>query len=317
MTRRRKKKPAKVNFDKPDLPAPRATQTVKISFTQTTRPTPARADNTDAIGPNDAPRSKPVLKRVRNPDAVDIGDQNPVWLKDRGDVFFQMGDFASAANAYSAAISLDDDEYVATIAPRVAAYYSNRAACYLQLGKNRRCASDCDRALELHELATKGAEDKQDDKHLRTLCKLYARRAQALVGLGDVDEARRDYREAIACGVADSIEGITADLQRLDAVEIKQDADAAVKCGDYPKALELYARARDVDPSNPTLWSNAALCHLALEDNAMCDEACSRALELLTGAKGKGTSQSRAKVHLRRGAARLELKQFSSALEDY
>jgi dyslexia susceptibility 1 candidate gene 1 protein len=117
--RRRKKKTSEEMFDKSDLPPPRSANVVKISFTKTTRPTPARADNTDHIGPNDAPRSKPVLKRVHNPDVVDIGEQNPVWLKDRGDQYFALGDFASAANAYSAAISLDDDEYVATIAGRV------------------------------------------------------------------------------------------------------------------------------------------------------------------------------------------------------
>lgn len=315
---RRKKKASKVIFDRPDLPAPRAANTVKISFTQTTRPTPARADNTDKIGPNDAPRSKPVLKRVRNPDAVDIGEQNPVWLKDRGDQYFAVGDFSSAANAYSAAIALDDDEYVATIAARVATYYSNRAACYLQLGKHRKCASDCDRALELMELANSDADKQATEKMLRMMCKLHTRQAAALTHLGEVDEARRHYHDAIKHSPEDMIEGLQADLTRLGAIEIKQDADAAVKLGDFPKALQLYAHARKVDPENATLWSNAALCHLALKDNERCIEACTNALDLLnTSAKDKASRQTTAKVVLRRAAARLELKQVSSALEDY
>ena len=143
------------------------------------------------MGPNDAPRSKPVLKRVHNPDAVDIGEQNPVWLKDRGDQFFAKGDYSSAINAYTSAISLDDDEYVATQAGRVSAYYSNRSACYFQLGKHSKCASDCDRAIELLELSLAGSTEAPTDKTLRSMCKLYARRASSLGALGDVDEARR------------------------------------------------------------------------------------------------------------------------------
>merc|ERR1711939_918397 len=308
--RRKKKTSSKVIFDRPDLPPPRAANKVKISFTQTTRPTPARADNTDNIGPNDAPRSKPVLKRVRNPDAVDIGEQNPVWLKDRGDQYFAVGDFASAANAYSAAISLDDDEYVATIASRVCKYYSNRAACYLQLGKHRKCALDCDRAPELMQMANSEAIhcDKQQadaEATTRMMCKLHTRQATALTHLGDVEEARRHFQDAIKHSPEDMLKGLREDLSRLDAVDIKQDADAAVKMGDYVKALELYARARDIDPQNAALWSNAALCHLALQNNAGCVEACTNALKPLEASKGKDK------------VARLELKQIDGALEDY
>lgn len=317
LRRRRKKKVDKELFDKPDLPPPRAANPVRITFTQTTRPTPARADNPDQLGPNDAPRSKPVLKRVHNPDAVDIGEQNPVWLKDRGDQYFAIGDFASAANAYSAAISLDDDEYVGTIAGRVATYYSNRSACYFQMSKHQKCTSDCDRALELLELVNKGPATKADEKTLRSMCKLHARRAASLAFLGEVDEARRDYQQAILLSPEDMKHNLEGDLQRLDAVELKQDADAAVKLGHFPKAVELYAQARAVDPNNAALWSNTALCYLAMQNHEECIEACTNALQLLEASGDTSGHMAKVKTLLRRGTSRLELKQLHGALEDF
>lgn len=35
---------------------------------------------------------------------IDIEERNPVWLKDKGDHFFEKNDFKSAINAYSKAI---------------------------------------------------------------------------------------------------------------------------------------------------------------------------------------------------------------------
>lgn len=311
--RRRKKKTQDELFNAPNLPPPRAAKPVTITFTHTTRPTPARADNKDAVGPNDAPRSKPVLKRVHNPDAVDIGDQNPVWLKDRGDQYFSRGDFVSAVNAYTAAISLDDDEYVATIAERVATYYSNRAACYFQMSKYRKCVNDCDRALELMEMK-KGPTPSQ--KVIKTLCKLCARRAAAFGYLGEVEEARRDYHQAIAHATPEMVEQLTSDMQRLDAIEVKQEADAAVKSGAFEKALKLYSDAREIDSTNATLWSNAALCCFALHDHAGCVDACTHALEIMAKTSGDIQKQT-AKTHMRRAASLLELKRLTEALEDF
>jgi len=308
--RRRKKKTQEELFNAPNLPAPRAAKKVTITFTETTRPTPARADNSDAVGPNDAPRSKPVLKRVHNPDAVDIGDQNPVWLKDRGDQYFANGDYPSAVNAYTAAISLDDDEYVATIAERVASYYSNRSACYFQMAKYSKCVSDCDRAMELLEMK------KATAKQRKSLCKLSARRAGAFGLLGEVDEARRDYHAAIKYADEDKKAGLEADLARLDAIEVKEKADAAVKSGQFHEALELYAAAREIDSANSTLWSNAALCCFALHDHPGCVQACTQALELL-GQQGGSVAKLQAKTFMRRAASRLEMKQLEAALGDF
>ena len=38
---------------------------------------------------------------------IDIEEWNPVWLKDKGDHFFEKNDYKSAINAYSKAIEYD------------------------------------------------------------------------------------------------------------------------------------------------------------------------------------------------------------------
>jgi len=56
--------------------------------------------------------------------AGDVSEEDPVWLKAKGDDFFRSGDCRSAVNAYSAAIDADE---------QMTACYSNRSACFLKL----------------------------------------------------------------------------------------------------------------------------------------------------------------------------------------
>ncbi len=53
-----------------------------------------------------------------------MSEEDPVWLKAKGDDFFRAGDCRSALNAYSAALDADET---------MTACLSNRAACYLKL----------------------------------------------------------------------------------------------------------------------------------------------------------------------------------------
>lgn len=76
-------------------------------------------------------------------DVRDISEADPVWLKGKGDDFFRAGDYRGALNAYDASLQLSSDQ------PRC---LSNRAACYLALGRSSECADDCTKALGLLEV---------------------------------------------------------------------------------------------------------------------------------------------------------------------
>jgi len=304
-----------------NLPPPRCSNVVRMTFTKTTRPTPARADNADKLGPNDAPRSRPILKRLSNPDAVDIGEQNPDWLKDRGDKYVQMGDFQSAESAYSAAIALDDDQYVDTIAQKVASYYSNRALCYMQLTRFKNCASDCDRALALlreyesrqrHELPL----EQQQALSVR-MSRVLARRASAHAQLGEVLKSREDFEQAIKLCAPEHREALEHDLSKLGGLELKLQADSATREGRYDDALLLYVEALSIDGSNPSVHSNMALCHLAMGEHEHCVSACSQCIQILDGEAGVGKPAQLAKVLARRGSALSELRRLKEAFTDF
>lgn len=69
-----------------------------------------------------------------------MAERQPLFLKDKGDALFQAGNFEGAVNAYSKALELD---------PEMVPGYSNRAACFLKLGKFTEAAADCTKTLEL------------------------------------------------------------------------------------------------------------------------------------------------------------------------
>eukprot|EP01044_Picomonas_judraskeda_P007792 COSAG03_NODE_857_length_5606_cov_136.971854_1_plen_436_part_00 len=58
--------------------------------------------------PEDMPSAETAIKPIDD-DAVDLGEQNALFLKDRGDGFFGRRDYEAAVNAYSAALTLDRD----------------------------------------------------------------------------------------------------------------------------------------------------------------------------------------------------------------
>lgn len=138
---------------------------VKINFTPRLFPTPMReskaAEEEDWIAKN-----RRHLKRhgvlgkglnKKGATTADVSEEDPVWLKAKGDDFFRNGDIRSALNAYSAAIDAYDVDFTLftttstttnTTLPRLEANLiaclSNRSLCYLKLNLSQDCKIDCD-----------------------------------------------------------------------------------------------------------------------------------------------------------------------------
>ena len=67
-------------------------------------------------------------------------ERDPDLMKKKADDFYKQGNFLAAANAYTQAIRLR---------PNFPSYYSNRAACHLQVNNLMKCVEDSSKALEL------------------------------------------------------------------------------------------------------------------------------------------------------------------------
>lgn len=135
---------------------------------------------------------------------MDVTEEDPNWLKAKGDDFFRSGDIRSALEAYSSAIDAD---------PNMTACYSNRSACFLKLNMLKDCVMDCSEAIKQLQLEesldqSSGSNTSSTTNALTSdgiaisagtasLVKLLSRRAFAYCPLGMYAEALADYEGAV------------------------------------------------------------------------------------------------------------------------
>ena len=99
---------------------------------------------------------------------IDIEERNPVWLKDKGDHFFEKNDFKAAINAYTKAIENDKDFIKA---------YLNRATCLLLIRRPEETLKDCEKIEEI--IAGLKDQEKEDTFYKRVRVRATVKRAAA------------------------------------------------------------------------------------------------------------------------------------------
>jgi len=183
---------------KPDGPAAvRKTGTISIKFTPRAFVTAARESHAveEAEWLEKQAAARKAVQEAKDAVGSGIAD-DPLWLKDKGNEFFKMGNFQSAINAFTAAVTLD---------PNMAPLYSNRAAAHMKMSDFHACAQDCSKAISL---LTPPVED---NKRSRLIA--YSRRAAALSALEDYESAINDIQQAIALNPDN--ESLADDLKTL------------------------------------------------------------------------------------------------------
>lgn len=232
----------------------------------------------------------------------DVSEEDPVWLKAKGDDFFRSGDIRSAINAYSAAIDADDSFIQC---------YSNRAVCYLQIQLFSQCKLDCDKAIlliqeklppNLDKVNTSSADkmtekDVESFRLMATLVKLLLRRGNALCSVGLFQESYTDYSQALvkyqqlpANIIGSSLTNITiqsiqSDIDRLKLLcsieAMKKEADTLIGDKQLHAALEKYDKVLEILPIHVSALSNRAGCKIALGDIEGAIVDCTTAIDLL------------------------------------
>lgn len=103
-------------------------------------------------------------------------------IKEKGNAYFKEKEYKKALDKYSEALEIVKD---------YKALYTNRALCYIKLGKLSKAIEDCDRMLEFTELFEKGYEKSRD-----VCIKAFLRRAFCWKEKRQFEKALLDLKEA-------------------------------------------------------------------------------------------------------------------------
>lgn len=345
------------------VPPPRSTSSggpsggkVGISFTPRIFPTPMRASQTakeeDWIAKNRKHLKKHGVFSKNLKGAGDITEEDPAWLKAKGDDFYRNGDCRSAINAYSAAIDIDE---------AMIPCYSNRSACYFKLGLDGDCKDDCTAALNLLE-EQRTDVDLDNAAELLSIntmsVKLLLRRGISHCRLGLLAEALQDYMHGngiLSLHPDINLPGITVkqveqDARQLEKIvnadEKKKEADVCFGQRNLTRAAALYSEVLDTIPEHVGCLSNRSACKIASGDLEGCIQDCNVAVHYLQSEQLKlGESGSimspvsdsslsmlyavipppqsekrktwLLKTVVRRGAVLAQLGNFDAAIRDY
>ncbi|XP_034734304.1 dynein assembly factor 4, axonemal [Etheostoma cragini] len=184
---------------KANLPAPRLTGNIQVTFSPRVFPTPLRESR--AAEEENWLKKQAEARRAVNADDNELKDlkeeeRNPDWLKDKGDKYFATEDYMSAVNAYSLAIRLNR---------KIPALYSNRAACHLKLKNLHKAIEDSSQALDLLTPPVVANAAARARAHVR--------RGSAFCQLQLYAEGLQDYQAALK--ITPHNEVLQADTQRI------------------------------------------------------------------------------------------------------
>ncbi|XP_076282696.1 dynein axonemal assembly factor 4 [Lasioglossum baleicum] len=155
-------------FDEPSksVPFPRKKGTISVTFSDRKFPTPARESS--HLEEQEWLEKQAEARRKVGFDSADLRpeERDPLWLKNKGDEFFKVGNHLAAISAYTYGIKISD---------KFASLYVNRSAAHYALGNYCRCVEDCSKALELME--------PKCESNLESRVRCHARRGAALCKL--------------------------------------------------------------------------------------------------------------------------------------
>eukprot|EP00434_Breviolum_minutum_P008873 symbB.v1.2.007824.t2/scaffold463.1/size291460/5 len=222
---------------------------IGLRFTERPRPgVPVRDRGRKAPPfPKDAPKTD--LPPMMAGDDREEDENDPVWLKDKGDQLMVRGDYSGAYNAYTEALKLASN----------ARCFANRAVASLYLGNFEQCLEDCTRSIQILDFRNKPrngelhhSPDPEDEK---VRARVEIRMGVAFLWLGAFKKAEAHFEKALSTEGLDpeEIKQVKQDLERVQsayaALKVKEQADQSLRLGDSPeavdKALALYGQADD------------------------------------------------------------------------
>lgn len=171
---------AKREVPKSSPPPVRASGTIEIKFSKRNFVTPKR-ESQDPAEQEWLLKQSEARKAIGFvPDDLRPEERDPMYLKKKGDEFFQHKNYLAAISAYSTGIKIASNCYE---------LYLNRSAAQFAQENYQRCAEDCSRALELLQPPV--------PSNLKARTQALARRGAALTKLGFFKQAYDEFVAAV------------------------------------------------------------------------------------------------------------------------
>jgi tetratricopeptide (TPR) repeat protein len=167
--------------------------------------------------------------------AIEIDPNNASVYFDRGNAYYNLGDYNTAIDDWTQAIKIN---------PKLAEAYYNRGVAYADLGDYNTAIDDWTQAIKI------------DPKNTRA----YNNRGYAYYNLGDYNTAIDDWTQAIK-------------IDPNNANAYNNRANAYEKLGDTDKAIADYTQAIKIDPNNANAYNNRgnSLYYLGVYNTAIDD----------------------------------------------
>lgn len=162
-------------------PPPRTGGNIQVHFTPRMFPTAAREskEEEEQAWLTKMAAARKIKTNDKDKDSS-INERNPEFLKDKGVDLFKKGNYEGAINAFTEGLKLN---------PHLPQLFSNRAACFLAIGEDDKCVSDCTRALELFYPVV--------PSNYTSRAKVFVRRGTAYANVGELGLAQQDFNAAL------------------------------------------------------------------------------------------------------------------------
>lgn len=262
-------------YFEPELPRVRSASILKFLHTPRFFKTPRR-ESTQLREDAFIAKNRPFLKANKyfNTEISKLEETDPMWLKDKGDNFYGVGNYLAAINAYSSAIEKDQTFFKA---------YMNRSLCYLIIEEPHLCIHDCSKALNMINLKAGDMEKEQLDT-LRT--KLLVRMSSAHCKIGNllsINSALANLQEALS--IKPFCDLIKSDIHKIErfrnGMVLKMEGDVAFGIKSLDTSLHLYNQAISEDPSIMQVYSNRSAVYLYKSLYQDCIKDCTLVLDSL------------------------------------
>lgn len=324
---------------------------VKLKFTPRTINTPAREDkDLEMLKKYEVWKANNKKNELQN-------EQNPIWIKVRGDKFFKNRNYLAAINAYTACCTYshkDQNRSMKEWRPSNTferKVISNRSVCHLMLNQFSECIKDC--SLVIGSMDTPSHSIAELDTESQSLIKkCLIRRGTARWKCGELTLGMRDYEFVLTNMKSSKDDSVEEDYERmklefctLDDKEmntmiqtfysVKQTADKYLMDEQYELALKEYSHLihltdhtgnRTFDNSEEeklmiASYSNRALCYLNLLKFSECIQDCDFIVSYFghrDADSGGGKKYNFIlKALTRRGSAYCALGDYLTAYDDY